>query len=69
MGFGQVKEKAAKGWSAVVEASGIAGSQVAHQSAQLSGRAMENQVRLAFRLPEPRWANLGRVVGWGFICT
>lgn len=39
----QVKEKAAKGWSAVVEASGIAGSQVAHQSAQLSGRAMENQ--------------------------
>lgn len=49
-GSGQVKEKAAKGWSAVVEVSGKAGSQVAQQSAQLSERAMENQVRWAFAL-------------------
>lgn len=45
-----MKEKAAKGWSAVVEVSGKAGSQVAQQSAQLSERAMENQVRWAFAL-------------------
>jgi hypothetical protein len=51
----QVKERAAKSWSTVVEVSGKAGSQVAQQSAQLSERAMENQVRRALSVFDLPW--------------